>query len=134
MANEQELLSEEEIVELIKYTPNKVTLSNKVAEAQVAKLKAMGYEHPDEGNQLMRILVDAGIVRMDATPTYSELLMVVKTFLEDAVKWDREKVAKAINHNRYHDGLRINWSDLTEYEKSVALDEADQLKVLLAGG
>lgn len=39
----------------------------------------------------------------------------------------REEIAKACNHAVYPDGAGIGWDSLTDYERSIAYEDADQI-------
>ncbi len=102
----------------------------------------------DKEQELLRVLVDAGIVRKDATPTYPELLATVKTALDSCVKWDREKVAKWMYETLYPDAdltweeaKKRTWTYKDQPERGIihtveyqgAVEQADQLYSRLAG-
>ena len=141
MANEQELLNNEEMPDIKfkwhlfsgieKDSADKlVEWGNKIAQAQVAKLKAMG---DVDVKRLMDILVEARIGSKDATPTYSELLSAVKTALEDTVKWDREKVACTTCKSRGVCGEHNPHSGQSPTICEPQLEQANQLKETLTG-
>ncbi len=108
-AKEQELLSEGEFfVAPYHQLWEKFTIKD-VAEAQVAKLKAMGWKTPEEVKELIQ----------DEHNQHS-----------DDVPWDREKVADYFSRKRYVtlERARGTIGEMSDY------NDADQLHKILTGG
>ncbi len=132
--NEQELLSREEVVSKIPpddgFTYYRA-FGELIARAQVAKLKAMGYESPEEVKKGEEEVYENGkregysIGRADAET-------------EGYVKWDREKVAELIMNRDYEAGeCWCSWkakSAGAEITRKYYRGTADQLKEILTGG
>jgi len=130
-ANEQELLSDNVIQNdpLLSVSEMKsIGLEHepsqddwKIANAQIAKLKAMGYEQvwhrcPDcNGEGKVLIGADEGIDCSICKGTGE---------IRKLIEWDREKVAS-------QDYSRTAWRDLPEGDKKLYRKKADQLKETL---
>ena len=96
-----------------------------LCEAQVSKLKAMGYKSPEE-------------VEAEKIVSYQVGSVDQREWLEKDgwLEWDREKVAK-----EYHKTFAVaeklsdkSWDALQDSVKLWFLSKADQLKEILTGG
>ncbi len=133
MANEQELLSDEQLNEAFDGDFEEVHFDHKptaedilliklklVAKAQIAKLKDMGYKSPEEVKELSKHIAKrtGQVTRLAAE-------------LRECVKWDREKVARKLCPDKagWDANDRDVYVDHEKYRK-----QADQLKEKLTGG
>ncbi len=133
MANEQELLSDEELNKTIGLAKEKAfdpydcvwDMIRAVAKAQIAKLKDMGWKAPEEVTMFLSLIAED----------------TLKKARVGYVEWDREKVAIELKAIMVKDRkVKIPWLENTDWDK---LDErtqeswlkvADQLKEILTGG
>ncbi len=126
--NEQELLSREEVVSKIPpddgFTYYRA-FGELIAQAQVAKLKAMGYVSPEE-------------CKAGEEETYEkgkrEGYSLGRADTEgDCVKWDRKKVAFELYKEDYGTNF-AGWLLESKAVKDFWYKRADQLKEILTGG
>ena len=143
--NEQELLSDEEIntAEMPcdedsrncpidtanSYNPASVACqlcSHRItAQAQVVKLKAMGYKSPEE----VEVLIAE---KAQKQMCIDDLTRQLREFEANCVKWDRELVAKLCFSCNYLTSSN-SWFQAKKPELERAYKQADQLKEILTG-
>ena len=120
--NEQELLSDEEIKPYLAYDGTYSTDIRKMLQAQIAKLKAMGWRSPEDLQKL-------------CNPEYLDV-KEANNLLKSLgyVKWDSEKVATFLAPPVLARTVPTNLTEYNKRRRQRALIQADQLYSLLKGG